>query len=141
MDQFDRLHCLPRTWLGTEHLPYDPECSCGAGGVPSEPHDPACDRTRAPYLDHDTLGLIDQAVGSLVWSRGASPGDAGAALSCLASLIAEAQSQLPGAVATARCQDCTWAEVARRLATTARTARRRYGAYVRWWASLPTGED
>jgi hypothetical protein len=141
MDQFDGLHCLPGTWLGTEHLSYDPECSCGAGGVPSELHDRACDRTRAPYLDHDTMGLVEQAVGSLVWSRGSSSGDAGAALSCLASLIAEAQSQLPGAVAAAHCQDNTWEEVARRLATTARTARRRYGAYVRWWENSPAAGD
>ena len=137
MNSLDGLHCLPRTWLGTEHLPEGPDCSCGAGGGPTELHERDCDRTRAPYLDHDTLGLVEQAVESLVWSRGSSPGDAGAALSCLASLIAEAHSQLPGAVATARCQDFTWEEVGRRLATTARTVRRRYGGYVRWWASLP----
>lgn len=138
MDRTDGLHCLPRGWLGSEHLPEDPRCSCGAGGVPYELHRCGCDRTRAPYLEHDTLELVERAVESLVWGRGSSPGDAGAALSCLASLIAEAQSQLPAVVAEARCEGYTWEEVAGRLATTARTARRRYGPYTRWWASLPT---
>jgi hypothetical protein len=58
----------------------------------------------------------------------------------LASLIAEAQNQLPDAVAEARCDGYTWAEIAGRLATTAGTARRRYGSYARWRASVAGGE-
>jgi hypothetical protein len=111
------------------------------GGVPLELHRPGCDRARAPYLDYDTLALVEEAVESLVCSRGSGQGDAGAALSCLASLIAEAQSQLPGAVAEARCQDYTWEEIASRLATTARTVRRRYGSFARWRASLTVGAE
>jgi hypothetical protein len=111
------------------------------GGVPLELHRPGCDRARAPYLDYDTLGLVEEAVESLVRSRGSSQGDAGAALSCWASLIAEAQSQLPAAVAEARAQDYTWEEIASRLATTARTARRRYGSFARWWAGLAGGAE
>lgn len=137
VDAPDGLHCLPHSWLGSEHLPDDPRCSCGAGGLPRELHRCGCDRTRAPYLGHDTLELVERAVESLVWGRGSSPGDAGAALSCLASLIAEAQSQLPTMVAEARCHGYSWEEVAGRLATSARTARRRYEASTRWWASLP----
>jgi DNA-directed RNA polymerase specialized sigma24 family protein len=111
------------------------------GYVPVELHHHGCDRARAPYLDYDTLGLVEGAVESLVCSRGSGQGDAGAALSCLASLIAEAQSQLPDAVAQARCHDYTWEEIASRLATTARTVRRRYGAYARWRASLACGAE
>ena len=75
-----------------------------------------------------------------MFCRGSGPGDAGAALACLASLIAQAQGQLPRAVAEVRHQDYTWAEIASRLATTPGTARRRYGAYSRWWAGLQPPE-
>lgn len=68
--------------------------------------------------------------------RGAARGDTAAALSSLASLIAEAQARLPDAVADARDTAHTWVEIATRLATTASTARRRYGDYVRWRANL-----
>ena len=139
MDGLYEIQCLPRGWLGTEHLPEEPECSCGMGYVPVELHDRGCDRARAPFLDYDTLGLVDGAVKSLVCSRGSSLGDAGATLSCLASLIAEAQSGLPDAVAEARCHGYTWGEMASRLATTAGTARRRYGSYAHWRASLAGG--
>jgi len=104
-------------------------------GAPLEFHRPGCDRARVPYVDHDTLALVDRAVESLVWSRGSGHGDAGAALSCLASIIAEAQSQLPDAVANAREHDYTWEEIAEHLASTAPTARRRYSAYARWRAA------
>lgn len=129
--------CLPRGWLGDEAFPDDQECSCGLAGAPSEIHSPRCDRTRHPYIDEDTLALVERAVESLLWSRGSGPGNAGAVLSALASLIAEAQSRLPDAVADARNQDWTWAEIAVRLATTATTARHRYCHYARWRAGLP----
>ncbi|MHB1555177.1 MAG: hypothetical protein ACYCSX_17970 [Acidimicrobiales bacterium] len=80
--------------------------------------------------------MVEHAVESLVWVRGTGVGDAGAALSALASLIAEAQSRLPDAVADAREQDYTWAEIAARLASAASTARRRYGHYSSWRADL-----
>ncbi len=76
--------------------------------------------------------MVEEAVESLVCLRGSGLGDAGAALAALASLVAEAQARLPDAVADARDQDFTWAEIATRLATTAGTVRRRYGAYARW---------
>ncbi len=103
-------------------------------GAPFELHQPGCDRARVPYIDHDTLALVEGVVESLFWSRGASHGDAGAALSCLVSIIAEAQSQLPDAVATAREHDYTWEEIAERLASTPSSTRRRYSAYARWRA-------
>ncbi len=137
----DLPSCLPRRWLGDESFPVAPECSCGLTGAPFEFHGPACDRTLHPLLDDETLALVDDAVESLVCLRGSVRGDAGAALSCLASLIAEAHSRLPDAVADARDQDYTWAEVATRLAVTASTARRRYGDYTRWVASRAVEED
>ncbi len=80
--------------------------------------------------------MVEEAVESLVCLRGSGPGDAGAVLSCLASLIAEAQARLPDAVADARDRDYTWPEIATRLAATASTARRRYAAYAHWRAGL-----
>lgn len=136
----DLSSCLPRRWLGDESFPVAPGCSCGLSGAPFEFHGPDCDRTLHPYLDHETLALVDDAVESLVCLRGSVPGDTGAALSCLASLIAEAQSRLPDAVADARDQDYTWAEVATRLAVTVSAVRRRYGDYVRWVATVAVRE-
>lgn len=85
--------------------------------------------------------MVEDAVECLVCLRGLGTGDAGAALSALASLIAEAQARLPDAVADARDGDYTWAEIATRLATTASTARRRYGHYARWRARLLVDEE
>lgn len=128
----DGPFCLPRSGSGTEHLSCGAQCSCGITGAPFEFHHPGCDRARVPYIDHDTLALVEGAVESLVWSRGSGHGDAGAALSCLASIIAQAQSQLPDAVAAAREHDYTWEEIAERLASTPSSTRRRYSAYARW---------
>lgn len=90
-----------------------------------------------PFLDEQTLSLVEDAVESVVCWRGSGPGDAGAAWSALASLIAEAQSRLPDAVADARERGYTWEEIALRLATTAATAGLRYRGYVAWRAALP----
>jgi hypothetical protein len=128
--------CLPRGWLGDEAFPADQACSCGFTGAPVGVHRLGCDRTSHPYLDEETLASVEEAVESLVYARGRGPGDAGAVLSCLASLIAEAQSRLPDTVADARDRDYTWAEIVARLATAAPTARRRYGDYGRWRADL-----
>lgn len=94
-----------------------------------------------PSIDEQTLALVADAVESLVCSRGSGPGDAGAALAALASLIAEAQSRLPDAVADARERDYTWEEIAARLAATASTVGRRYREYARWRAALPVRGD
>lgn len=135
----DLTTCLPRGWLGDEGFPVASPCPCGLTGAPSEHHRPGCDRTAHPQLDDETLALVNAAVESLARRRGSAPGDAGATLSCLASLIAEAQSRLPDAVAAARDQACTWSDIAVRLATTAPTARRRYCGYVRWASGLAAG--
>lgn len=131
--------CLPRGWLGDESFPVGSVCPCGLTGAPFEFHGPGCDRALHPHLDAETLALVKDAVETLVCLRGSGRGDAGAVLSCLASLIAEAQARLPDAVADARDGDCTWAEIGSLLATTASTVRRRYGPYARWRASV-TGQ-
>jgi hypothetical protein len=129
--------CLPRGWLGDESFPVDPECSCGPSGDAFGFHRRGCDRTLEPFIDNEILAVVEDAVEFLVCSRGSGTGDAGAALSALASLIAAAQSRLPDAVANARERDYTWAEIAARLATTASTVGRRYRDYSCWRAALP----
>lgn len=133
--------CLPRRWLGDEGFPTDQACSCGLTGAPFEYHRFDCDRASHPYVDDKTIALVEKAVETLVLLRGSGQGDAGAVLSCLASLIAEAQARLPDAVADAREQDYAWAEIAVRLAVTASILRRRYGDYTRWRAGLRSPED
>lgn len=94
--------------------------------------DPRRSHSAIPYTDLDTIALVDQAVESLVLLR--SPmelGDAGATISALVSLIVEADSRLPDAVADVRGQGDTWDDIASRLATTVATARRRYARYAR----------
>ena len=132
----ERPSCLPRGWLGDEASPVGLECTCELSAVPFEFHCPECDRSSHPFIDEATLTLVEQAVESLVLLRGAGVGDVGAALSALASLIVDAQTRLPDAVAAAREQNYTWAEIATRLASTASTARRRYGHYSVWRAGL-----
>ncbi len=53
-------------------------------------------------------------------------GDGGAELHLLASLIAEAELQLPGAVALARDQDYSWAEIGDLLGITRAAAWQRF---------------
>jgi hypothetical protein len=132
--------CLPRGWIGDDGFPVDPECSCGLSVAAFGFHRPGCDRSLDPYIDEQTDALVDDAVACLVWLRGAERGDAGATLSALASLVAEAQGRLPDAVADARDRGCTWAEIATRLATTASTVGRRYRDYTGWRASLAVRE-
>jgi hypothetical protein len=120
------------------------ECSCSGLLDPWEASDSRRGGTAVPYTGPDTTALVDEAVDDLVASRcPLGPDDAGAALSCLVSLIEEAESRLWDAVADARDQDYTWDEVADRLARTARSARRRYASYTRWRreATVPSTND
>ena len=129
----------PEVRLGA--LPPCPACACGAArGVP-EGHEPGCDRALHPYVGFDTWAIVKAAVRYLSGQRDGPPGDARAELSCLASLVAEAQSQLPEAVSYAREQGDTWAEVASRLAVAPSTARRRYGGHDCWRAGLGLMEE
>ena len=127
---------MPRGWLGDESFSADPVCLCEDNDDGLWFHRRGCEASVHPFVDEQTLASVDDAVECLVCSRGSGPGDAGAVLAALVSVIAEAQSRLPDAVADARECGYTWAEVALRLATTAGTAGRRYRDYVAWRAAV-----
>ena len=81
----------------------------------------------APILDIDSAAVLADAVDALAAAR--TPywlGDAGVHLHALASLLAQAQSALPEAVAQAHDQDLTWAEIGQLLGIPAATTARRY---------------
>jgi hypothetical protein len=105
--------------------------------------DPRRDRTAIPYTDDKSYKLIDDAAYTLTIFRAPmSFGDAGAAVSVFVSLAVEAEGRLHDAVADARDQGYTWDEIARRLATSESTARRRYAAYATWRArNTPLDND
>jgi hypothetical protein len=101
-------------------------------GGPWEFLDPRRDCAMAPYTDAHSARLLEKAVTSLILLR--SPmwlGDAGPAISVLASLAVQADDLLFDAVASARDQDYTWGEIAGRLGCSAIAARRRYAPYTR----------
>ena len=80
----------------------------------------------APRVDDDSTAIIDAAVEALSKIRTAYwLGDSGVRLHDLASLIAEAQRQLPQAICDARDQELTWEEIAQLLNVSPSTARRR----------------
>ncbi len=96
-----------------------------------------CIRTAIPYTDDDTIHLINDAVKTLTIFRAGELGDAGATVSVLASLIAEAEYQLNDAVAAARDHGYTWDQIGWRLNLHATTARRRYHDHTTWRNSQP----
>jgi hypothetical protein len=80
------------------------------------------------FLDADSATVLDQAVEALARSRTVYwLGDAGVTLNALASLEHHIQHRLPVAVADARDQDCTWAEIGELLGLTRAAAWNRYG--------------
>ena len=85
------------------------------------------DELPAPRIDHDTAGVVEDAVETLARLR--TPywlGDSAVHLHALASLIAHAQQLLPTAVAQARDQDLTWDQIGQLLGISGSTAARRY---------------
>lgn len=94
----------------------------------------APERTRhiGPKTGRDSRAVLDEAVASLGRLRMPTGwlGDGGAELHLLASLIAEAEHQLPGTVALARDQDYSWAEIGDLLGTTRAAAWQRFGDQV-----------
>ena len=103
------------------------------GAVPDlgrrwEAGDPGRDRAMIPYTDADTAGMVEVAVAWLVGVRApAWVGDPGPRVSVLVSLAGEAEGRICETVAEARERGYSWDQIASRLATTAATARRRYG--------------
>jgi hypothetical protein len=81
----------------------------------------------APRIDSDSATVLAEAVEALAKLR--TPywlGDSAVGVHILASLIAQAQSMLPDAVAAARDQEHTWAEIGQLLGLSQTAAARRY---------------
>lgn len=92
-----------------------------------EPHR---DHYRRPEADGDTDAVLRAAIDSLGALRGFAciEEDAAAWLHLFASLMAEAGRRLPRAVAAARDQGCSWAQIGDLLGVTRASAQQRYGA-------------
>lgn len=89
--------------------------------------EPRRDHYLPPTIGEDSEVVLDAAIDSLGSVRGMGlNGDAATTLHLLASLIAQAQQRLPRAVADARDQDCSWAEIADLLGVTRASAWQRY---------------
>jgi hypothetical protein len=70
------------------------------------------ERAPAPYLAGDSAQLVDDLIATLGTVRGLQwVGDSGAMLHLLASMTAEIESRMPAAVAGARDQLYSWAEI------------------------------
>jgi len=89
-----------------------------------------------PVVDEESAAVLEEALHALTVLRCVGDeGDAGARLHMLASLTAQAE-----AVADARDQDYTWAEIAERLGVATATARRRF-AHAAATRVVPPFED
>jgi hypothetical protein len=89
--------------------------------------EPRRDYYVAPATDDDSRAVLDSAIEALGTLRGLEwVGDAGATLHLLASLLAEATARVPRAVADARDQEYSWAQVADLLGVTRTSAWQRY---------------
>ena len=89
--------------------------------------EPRRDHYLPPTVGDDSERVLDAAIDSLAKLRGLGcNGDAAATLHLLTSLIAEAQRRLSRAVADARDQDCSWAQIADLLGVTRASAWQRY---------------
>ena len=89
--------------------------------------EPRRDHYLAPTTGDDTKRILDAAIETLGTIRNLPwLGDAGATLHLLTSLIAETEQRLPRAVADARDQEYSWAEIADLLGVTRASAWQRY---------------
>lgn len=86
------------------------------------------DYYHGPATGEDTATVLDQALITLARLRdmGEWIGDAGVDLHVLVSLLEEAKSRIPRAVADARDQEYSWAEIADLLGVTRASAWQRY---------------
>jgi hypothetical protein len=81
----------------------------------------------APRTDEHSAVIVNDAVDALAVLR--TPywlGDSTVHLHALASLLAQAQQMIPDAVAAARDQELSWAQIGQLLNITPRTAARRF---------------
>jgi hypothetical protein len=90
--------------------------------------EPRRDHYLAPVVGDDTGTVIEAAIAALAELRGLTPlGDPCTALHLLASIVCETQRRLPEAVARARDQQCSWAEIGDLVGVTRGSAQQRYG--------------
>ncbi len=89
------------------------------------------DHTLIPFADVASRAILDHALTCLVLVRGGDLCDPGAAISTLATLIAEAEARLPDAVVDARVRGYTWNRIAERLGSTISAARHRFADHAR----------
>lgn len=80
----------------------------------------------APLTGDDTNDVIDDAVTALAERRGLSMGDHATLVHLIASLIAQAERELPLAVTDARAEGATWNDIGRLLGTSAHEAELRF---------------
>ncbi len=93
--------------------------------------EPRRDHYIEPATGPDSGRVIDEAIASLGTLRNlAWLGDSGATLHLLVSLIHQAEQQLPRAVADAREQEYSWAEIADLLGVTRASAWQRYAGHT-----------
>ena len=81
---------------------------------------------RGPTTGEDTALTLNNAITTLAALRGMALGDAGDELHLLMSLLEEAKTQVPRAVADGRNQEYSWAEIADLLGVTRASAWQRY---------------
>jgi hypothetical protein len=79
-----------------------------------------------PSTDDDTSEVIDDAVSALAERRGLLLDTDATVIHLLASLMAQAERELPLAVTTARDEGCSWGDIAQLLGTSAHEARLRF---------------
>ncbi len=79
-----------------------------------------------PATGEDTKQALDTAITSLAAARDMGHGDAGVDLHLLTSLLEEAEARVGAAVAEARRQGYSWAQVADLLGVTRASAWQRY---------------
>lgn len=79
----------------------------------------------APLVDDHTYDLIDGAIATLAARRDVFM-DGASTIHLIASLIVAAERFLPMAVADARDEKCSWAQIAKLLGTTRKVARARF---------------
>ena len=93
--------------------------------------EPRRDHYIKPATGPDSERVIDEAITSLGTLRNLPwLGDAGATLHLLTSLIHQAQHRLPTAVADARDQEYSWAQIADLLGVTRASAWQRYAGHT-----------
>lgn len=81
---------------------------------------------RPPRTDDDTNDIIDDALYALAERRGLWLGDENVVIHLLASLITQAERELPLAVVDARANGATWDHIAELLGTSPHEAQLRF---------------